>query len=1313
MAQWHKGYNLARKEENMLDFYQIKEKHTKSYIEIYPDFFISNCKDLMVRGKTFYAVWDEDKGLWSTDEFKIQEIVDKSLNDYARKLKRRNYIRKDDIVIKHMRSSSTNAWKNYRNFIREMPDTSIQLDSKITFQNTKVEKKDYISKRLPYSLKKGSMKAYEELMSTLYDPEERAKLEWAIGSIINGDSKKIQKFIVLYGESGSGKSTVLNIIQMLFEGYYVSFEAKALTSSNNSFSTEPFKSNPLVAIQHDGDLSRIEDNSKLNSIIAHEDMTMNEKYKPSYTARSNAFLFMGTNKPVKITDARSGIIRRLIDVRPSGRLVPNKRYFSLMNQIRFELGAIAYHCLNVYNSMGKNYYAHYRPVDMMFKTDVFFNFVESYYHVFKEEDGVSLKRAWEMYKVFCEESSIPYSMAKYKFREELKPYFAEFHERIRIDGEQIRSYYKGFLSEKFSKVMIKEEEEDPNSLVIEEKKSILDKVLQDCQAQYATRDGKPKKKWDNVLTTLKDLDTTKLHYVRPPLNHIVIDFDLKDENGEKSVERNLEEASKWPSTYAEFSKSKAGIHLHYIYDGDAEKLSRVYSEGIEVKVFVGNASLRRQLSLCNNIPIATISGGLPQKGEKMINFNAVQSEKGLRDLIERNLRKEIHPGTKPSCDFIHKILEDAYSSGLKYDVTDMRPRVLAFANNSTNQAAYCVKLVATMKFASEEPSKPVQDYEDDTLVFFDVEVFPNLLLVVWKKEGSKKHNIMFNPTPEEIGELFKFKLVGFNCRRYDNHILYARYIGYDNQQLAELSQKIIIKKSKNSFFGEAYNISYADIYDYTTKRASLKKLEIDLDLHHKELDVDWTQPIPEEEWDKVAEYCCNDVDATEAVFHDRKQDFVARCILADLSGLTPNHTTQQHTAKIIFGNDKNPQDKFVYTDLSKEFPGYIYDNGKSTYRGEVTGEGGYVYAEPGMYTNVAVLDIASMHPTTINVLELFGPYTKNFKELLDARLMIKHKEYDEAKKVLGGVLGKYLESEDDAGELSYALKIVINIVYGLTAASFDNKFRDRRNIDNIVAKRGALFMIDLKNFVQKEGFQVVHIKTDSIKIPNPTPEIIEKVMKFGEKYGYTFEYETTYKKFCLVNDAVYIAQNENGKWEAVGAQFAQPYVFKTLFSKEPLTFKDLCETKTVSTKMYLDMNEDLSEDKHDYHFVGGVGSFCPIRPGAGGGVLLREKDGKYYAVTGTKGYRWLESEMVKELKKEKDIDPSYFEELVEAAIKTISKYGDFDWFAADDTDEETPIGFDDSPPWCYVEKGEKPNDKNCKGCSNYVDGEEPSCKERR
>ena len=431
------------------------------------------------------------------------------------------------------------------------------------------------------------------------------------------------------------------------------------------------------------------------------------------------------------------------------------------------------------------------------------------------------------------------------------------------------------------------------------------------------------------------------------------------------------------------------------------------------------------------------------------------------------------------------------------------------------------------------------------------------------------------------------------------------------------------------------------------------------------------EPVPEDKWPLVAEYCVNDVVATEAVFNARKQDFIAREVLADLSGLSVNDTTQAHTAKIIFGDDRTPQSKFVYTDLSEMFSGYIFEAGHSEYRGEDPGEGGYVYSEPGVYTDVALLDIASMHPNSLINLNAFGPYTDNFKQLLDARLAIKHKDFDKAKKMLNGALAPYLESEDQAKDLSYALKIVINSVYGLTSAKFDNKFKDPRNVDNIVAKRGALFMIDLKHAVQEKGYVVAHIKTDSIKIPNADQGIIDFVMEFGKKYGYTFEHEATYDRLCLVNDAVYIAREKNqdgtlGHWTATGTQFQVPYVFKTLFSKEPIIFNDLCETKTVTTALYLDMNESLAEDEHDYHFVGKAGRFCPILPGKGGGLLMREKDGKYSFATGSKGYRWLESEMVKALGRENDIDRSYYNAMVDEAKSAIDKYCDFEWFTSDD-----------------------------------------------
>jgi Family of unknown function (DUF5906) len=1234
-----------------MDFYQVKVRKTRDGVEVYPDFVVGHSDDLMIRGGAFYAIWDENRALWSKNELDVCRLIDADLYAKARELEATGV----SVQVTPLSGYKSRAWTTFRAYCASMPDMYRQLDTTLVFANTPARKENYSSKHLPYNLEPGPISAYEKLMSVLFSPEERQKLEWAVGAIVSGDSKDIQKFIVLYGEAGTGKSTFLHILEQLFIGYWMVFDAKALIVQSNSFATEAFKSNAVVAISHDSDLSRIEDNTVLNTIIAHETMVINEKFRSLYSVRVNSFLFVGTNQSVRITDAKSGLIRRLIDVNPTGNRVPVAEYDVLVSQIGFELGAIAHHCLETYRKMGKNYYSNYRPTDMMIRTDIFYNFLMSSYDMLKGRDGITLKEAWSLYKDYCEEAGFERKMNMHRFRDELRNYFDEFYEKTRVGGVEVRSLFRGFKSQKLNFMVIPEP--DTSSIVMDETDSILDEGLAGMPAQYANEDGTPLRKWENVKTTLGDLDTSRLHYVKPPPDHIVIDFDLKGDTGEKSIELNLAAASKFPPTYAEYSQSGSGVHLHYIYTGDVGQLSRIYDSGIEVKSFSGGASLRRKLTKCSNVPVAIISDGLPLKEKRVIDSDTIKSERALRRLLLRNLYKEIHPGTKPSIDFIHTILEEVYASGMRYDVTDMRPRILAFANNSTNHAEYCIRQVMDMKFASEDDVKPPPKASDDRLVFFDVEVFPNLFVVSWKFRGDANVVKMINPSPRDIEELSRTSLVGFNCRRYDNHILYARIMGYSELDLFKLSQRLI-RNDQSAFFGDAYNLSYADIYDFSSLKQSLKKFQIELGLNHRELGLPWDQEVDPSMWELVAEYCANDTITTEQVFESRRQDYVARQILAQLSGLNVNDTTQRHTARIIFGDDKNPQDKFVYTDLSGMFPGYKFEAGTSTYKGETVGEGGYVYAEEGMYSEVAVLDVASMHPTSIVMLNLFGPYTAAYLDLKEARLAIKHGDFDRAKRLFGGALQPYLESSEDARALSYALKIVLNIVYGLTSASFPNPFRDPRNNDNIVAKRGALFMIDLKNAVQEMGYKVVHIKTDSIKIPDADPYIIEFVKTFGEKYGYEFEHEVTYRRFCLVNDAVYVAQDYEGQWVATGAQFANPYVFKTLFSKEPVLFDDLCETKTVTTALYL-----RGEDGEP-RFVGRAGAFVPVREGSGGGELLREKDGQFHAASGTKGYSWKEAVTVKELGLEGDVDMNYFRKLVDDAVSTISKFGDFEWFTS-------------------------------------------------
>lgn len=1294
----------------MLDFLRVATRQPKKgVLEIYPKFIYCPSSDLMVRGGDFYAIWDEKKNLWSTDENVAVRLIDAELEHYANEHK--NDYSDFYVQVMYMWDTDSGSIDKWHKFVqKQRRDDFHPLDEELTFANTEVTKESYVSRRLPYSYEQAPTPAWNEIVGTLYSPEERMKLEWAIGAIVTGESKNLQKFIVMYGAPKTGKSTILNILQRLFEGYWCAFDAKTLGNANASFALEAFRNNPLVGIQHDGDLSRIEDNTRLNSLVSHEVMNVNEKFKASYPAKFNTFLFMGTNKPVKITDAKSGIIRRLIDVSPSGLRIPSDRYRQLMEDVKFELGGIAAHCKEVYER-DPHRYDEYIPIAMMGASNSFYNFVLDNYDKFKQDDGITMKQAWEMYKNYNTEANVPYGYSQMLFKEELKSYFKEFFDRTTLEnGTRVWNYYRGFLTEKFEMPStIPKNDISVPDFPMDCTESLFDKEFADCPAQYATQSGTPLKKWADVTTKLSDISTNLLHYVNIPedRNVVFIDFDLKDPQGNKSFKLNAEAASKWPKTYAELSKGGEGIHLVYYYTGDASKLSALYSQDVEIKVFTGGSSMRRRLSRCNDIPIATISSGLPIKEEKkVVDWKGFTDEKHLRACIARNLLKKNVPYTKPSINLIYEDLEKAYKSGMVYDVTNMIPDIQAFALRSTHNSQYCLKKVSEMKFKSEEESVCV-DAVGDKLVFFDVEVFPNLFVVVYKPRGEPCVRLI-NPTSDQIELLCKMRLVGFNNRDYDNHILYARMMKYSNEDIYKLSKSII--KEKRGKFGGAYNLSYTDIYDFSSTKQRLKKWEIALGIHHLELEFPWDEPVPEKDWDKVAEYCENDVVATEALFdYLEPTDFLAREILADLAGMSVNTKTNDLTAQIIFGADKK-HTQLVYTHMdtgeqelppgvegSKEinsFPGYEFKDGKNMFRGVDLGRGGWVYGDPGIYLNVALLDIASMHPNSAVALMFFGKHTENFKQLLQARIYIKHKDYESAKKLFDGKLAKYLDDPKMAKKLSKALKIPINAVYGLTSARFENPFYDKRNVNNIVALRGALFMKTLFDEVTAKGFRIIHVKTDSIKIAEATPEIIQFCMDFAKKYGYTFEHEATYEKICLVNNAVYVAKaatpewcqqtygylpeenepsylEENGYWTATGTQFQVPYVFKTLFSKQPVDFEDKCEVKSSKEgALYLDFNEELPEGEHNYRFVGKVGQFTPMKNGAGGAKLLAKREDKktgetkYVNAPGATEYRWMESEMVRISNKKNLVDENFYISLVDDAKAAVSKYGDFEWFTS-------------------------------------------------
>lgn len=1249
-----------------MDFYDIsvvKDPRKATNYKIAPIFTYMSERDLVCKGGELYAFWYNNR--WHQELRDLVTIIDKDIYAVREEILKRNAGATADLRL--MSNHSSNVMKEFASFTKLFPQSDAQFNTRIIFNNEIPKREDYSTNQLPYTPAEGPTPAFDEMFNKLYRPEELDKILWFIGALLSNKMPNIQKFMYLYGSKGTGKGTVISLIEELFQGYFAHISLARLTGGSE-FATSQIKEVPLL-LDTDSKINKIKDDTNLLKLTAHETISVNIKHKQLYDVTFKGLLVTASNQRYQVNNIDSGITRRAVVVHPSNLKHDSATYFRLRDQIKFELPGIAQKAIDRFNELGEWYYEDYMDVGMAESTDHIFAFVRENYKYLG--DPCSLKKASELYKIYLEDIGYDIGGYKKKIKEELMRYYDTFSERYRDGAEVLSNMYSGFkyntvFPERRKTEEIIEEndlvESYLNELGLVEQKSVFDSVASSYLAQLTNNRGNPMYKWDNVNTRLKDIDTKKLHFVQVPINHIVIDFDIT-EDGEKSLLRNLEKARTFPKTYTELSKSGQGVHLHYIYEGDPTVLEKIYEDDIEIKVFTGKSALRRRLSKCNNTPIATLSSGLPVKEKKGVKMYEdvsviVLNEKKLRKIVENNLKKIYHPNTKPSIDFIVKVFKEAEQQNVKYDLRDMKNDILVFAGKSTNQADACLKAIGGIKYSTIDDDDQFVFQKGNGIVpkeeiyFFDIEVFVNLFVVVYKKYGNNPKIKLINPSSQEIEELLKHPLVGFNNRRYDNHIVYGALLDSDPLHLYRQSKRII-DKVDGAFYSGAYELSYADIYEYSSKKQSLKKWEIELGIHHDELEIPWDKPVPEDLWDRVAEYCGNDVDATEATFEATYADYEARLIISELSGLSVNSKTQDHAREFIFDGAKKTQDHLVYTDLSKEFKGYKYEYGKSTYKGLEVNEGGRVVAKPGIYQNVGLFDIASMHPNSAINLNYFGKYTPRFKDLVESRIHIKHKNFEEAGKMFDGKLKPYL-NEQRADALSYALKIIINIVYGMSSAPYENAFRHKDNVDNIVAKRGSLFMVDLQEAVEAKGYNIFHVKTDSIKVENVDREIADFIFEFGKKYGYTFEWEATYDKVALVDKANYIAINKRHEldtevlkdYDVTGAVFADPVVFKKLFSKEDLIDLDFAQTKEVkNASIYLG-------DK----FIGRIAEVYASVSGDEAYRVGEDKEGKETkgALSGTKGHLW---RLYSDFKGKEDIDMYYYIKEADKAYKKIEEVG--------------------------------------------------------
>lgn len=168
------------------------------------------------------------------------------------------------------------------------------------------------------------------------DPELMALLQEIAGWLLVPDTS-YQKFVLFYGDAGTGKSTFLRTVTALLGTQNVS--AVGMDRLTDRFSPAEMQ-DKLANLC--GDMGKVTDKVEgvLKMLTGEDTMMFERKHQKPYSARATARLIFATNELPAFTDRSDGIWRRLILV-PFVHTVPeNQRDAGLEAALRQEMSGI-------------------------------------------------------------------------------------------------------------------------------------------------------------------------------------------------------------------------------------------------------------------------------------------------------------------------------------------------------------------------------------------------------------------------------------------------------------------------------------------------------------------------------------------------------------------------------------------------------------------------------------------------------------------------------------------------------------------------------------------------------------------------------------------------------------------------------------------------------------------------------------------------------------------------------------------------------------------------------------------------------------
>ena len=438
-----------------------------------------------------------------------------------------------------------------------------------------------------------------------------------------------------------------------------------------------------------------------------------------------------------------------------------------------------------------------------------------------------------------------------------------------------------------------------------------------------------------------------------------------------------------------------------------------------------------------------------------------------------------------------------------------------------------------------------------TLLAYDIEVFKDQSCVVFKTMDGKTDRIFTNNLAglgeyidkgilthsgyQGLEEYLDDKvLVGYNNHHYDDYVLYAMCKNLDQSIIKEWNDNIINNGSRVNM-KKVSNRTYDAFQQISVARPSLKKVEGNLGKSIIESDVnfDYEGVLNPKDNLSVVKYCEYDVLQAIEIYNMRSDYFESKKAIVDmiddknLREKAINWNTTSIVGQILKPKRKAPSRLLVDETMLNYVPTDVKNmwlelNNTLDYKFNTKkvivedfgckvefGWGGLHGAPDRVYEarDVKLLDVASMYPNILILLNGLGDKTDDYKGILEYRLKLKHK-------------GKKKEQAP--------YKLILNSTYGL----LNNQYSMLNNpkLAYSICIYGQISLYVLSSMLSGIGCKVFNINTDGVAFTSPDDEYKKVWNIWQETFGLTLELdEFDYWIQKDVNNYIAVDKNKNIK----------------------------------------------------------------------------------------------------------------------------------------------------------------------------------------